>query len=782
MDINSEQYRQLTRFMAYLDTLHDFCGPRNKLVSKREMINYMRHAFEYKSVNDVYPVIQGINEPLHSRLKTQINELFDYGAGSFNTFEQNTFDFAAAIDRYYKGNIENVIEIDVKKNVFDRRLKDISLDYILYDTSVLSYEYICNVLNKHITVTMATNWDGDGNNTNVDARCRDDRLGLEFALEKRLAELSSLDRIVIKDDKIYAVLGGNSPHLSWQRIQNDLSKLLNVKTYAMHMSKPTTMMQTFKDFLQIPAGVTKIGTGIVGRITDVKRSGDWMQLQAMEPLDNIHKNMVLYTVDTPLAARCLLKRRVSIVTNKRPGKDTVNVRIVGNVQMNDSILLSKQQENAEYDNTIARSWIKNADPEIKPLLSLLGSTITNLIRRGWNKVELHVLDDTLVKKDLGYNTFSIEKAIQQKKNEVLLFLIEMLVTLSHIHENTREYGRLWDTRFAARRQTAQRQKRSVSASSEQPTRQTRQKQRGGMGKDDFMVLLERTQSKKTFFTEELRLQAIERMSALVKENLIIDIGQLERYVYSIPNNYNPEFFDTVQNKAGIDDKCSISGGVYNIMMELYDIMDLMQYTSRTAVINYGRTEADYDKFVSTINNSYESSIAAGKTILSYQKPLVTHYLGLALNEKSTIKTIMNFVTIVATLKKGGAITQIDKRTDIIITPEENLRRESPFIQAVFARPEYLSSDHKIYRIPVIDYLIAILIRDMFFEKFKNTCFSFTLRHGERCHRAPDTRTGIRHRSAPTPVRSERPVLNAPLSASVGRRRTPQSKSKRPEKA
>jgi hypothetical protein len=681
----------------------------------------------------------------------------------FNTFEQNTFDFVATLDKYYKGNLENVIEIDVKKNVLDRRLKDISMDYILYDTSVLSYDYICNVLDKHITVTMATNWDGDGNNTNVATKCRDDRLGLEFGLTKSKNELSSLDRIIIKDDKIYAVLNEKASSLSWQKIQEDLSNTLNVKTYTIHMNKPASIMKTFKEFLQIPESATKIQPNIVGRITDVKRSGDWLQLQAMEPLDKVHKNMVLYTVDTPLAARSLLKKRISIVTNKRPGKDTVNVRIVGNVQANDAIVETKRKELNDYTNAFKNSWIVKKE-DISPQLQQLADIINGLLARKWNKVSIAQLDNTLVKKDLEYNTFPVERAYHQKQNEVLAYLINMYVTLSHLQAKAPQIAKAWQEQFesAPRKPVAKRRQSS-------PSPQERAKiRRGGAGsKDDFMTLLQRTQAMKTFFAEYMNLNSMEHMFALSKNNLEFDLKFVATYLSNLPDAYTQTLFQSIENMKTDSSKLPLANTAYSIMMELHELSDLVQFRDRNVSFKYGRTEVDYDRFATAINKTYTETIMYAVRTMMYTPQLVNSYLERGFPGKYTIKTLNTFVISLINIKKGGASPpQLDKKNSIIIAHPSHVLSESPFVRTTFARPEYFHKPTRTYRIPVTEYFIAILIRDMFFERFKHTCFDAK----SPCHYAPRIRQRTGVRSAPTaPERSiEREQVAVPLSASFHR--------------
>lgn len=771
MNSSSEQFKKLTRFVAYLDTLHDFCGTRNKLISRADILHYVRQAFGYKNIDlIVKDVIFNVSEPLRSKLRVQMSQLYDYHPGAFNTFEQNMFDFVSTLDRYNKGGLENVIEIDIKKNVLDNRLKNISMNYVIYDTSALSYEYICNILRKNITVTMATNWDGDGNNTNVSPGCRDDKLNLTFGLEKANNELSSLDQVLISDDKILAKLNGVYTELAWNKIQQELSNTLNVKTYSIHMKHPKSIMKTFKRFLQIPESATKISTDIVGRITDVKRSGDWLQLQSMEPLATIrdHNDMVLYTVDTPLAARSLLKNRVAIVTKKNPGKDTVNVRIVGNVQQNKTITESKLKEAADYESTFKASWVVTAparNTALGNLLRELAAIIDELISRGWTDIKIDVLDTTKLKSDMGYYVYPVDQALKQKQNEAVAFLIDMYVTIQHIIDKSADIEREWQSRFATKRTRTRRP-------SPIETRARKRTMRGGMGQQGFIELLARTQSMKTFFTEYMRLQSIDNKSVLIFQNLAKDITALRTYVSAIPNKYQREgqdLFATIKLKGTIDDKCAISSSVYGIMNELSSIADLIEHRDRARIIsfNYGRTEIDYDRFVTVINDTYTNTRFHAASTLSYGNDVIVSIMQRGF-DRSAAGMINRFLVSITKLKKGGAAhAQVNRKTNMIYASSENLNNESPLIRAFFHRHEYLSERMGLYVIPVVEYFIAILIRDMFFEKYKYTCFD----DYSPCPYAPAAaRSRGRVRSAPTGRSDvERTQLDAPLSASVGRR-------------
>lgn len=739
----------LTRFLAYLDTLHDFCGPRNKLISRNDILKLVQGAFGYKSVEDVYPIIEGIGRPLYNRLSRQLHELYQYGSGSFSTFEQNTFDFVATIHKHHN-HVDNVIEIEIPRNGFDQRLQDISTDYVLYDTSVLTYDYICKTLQKYITVTMATNWDGDGNNTNVEKACRDDRLNLEFALSKERKELSSFDFLAIKDDMIFSIIKNDVQGMSWRSIQEELSKTLNVRMYTIHMGKPQSMMNMFKRFLQYSSSLPL--RQLVGRLTDVKRSGDWLQLEAMDPLSKIHKDMVLYTVDTPLAARCLLKDQVAIVTHKRPGNDKINVRIVGKFKVSDAIIQAKEQEERWYNDTMNASWILNRNdiPIVSRLLQQLLDLVNELSKDGWAELEQTTLDDTLIRKDMEYRLYPFNKLLQQKKNKAFAFLTYMYTALSSNLTTTKSVLASWrktDKRQVKSNDTINTRKANKRQQQPDETMTLRKRvKRGGAVYSDFTDTIKRLQRKKAFFENVLFLHPIEMINSLVLDNLTNDITELIAYIKRIPKQYTIDIFETIINKGNIDDKCPIASMIYSTFMELHDIKDLLnRKTGRNISFRYGDTEENYDRLVNNVNSTYGDTVSWVKRVVAV--PLFQETRDSISGSSKIVNDIMK--------QQNGGKGESEIQDETIIASAGNLKRESPFVRAVFDRKEYYNVATNTYVIPITEYFIAILIRDMFFERFKSMEFALVAKRGSRSPMSEPT------------VRTQSPVVvEAPLSASL----------------
>lgn len=216
-----------------------------------------------------------------------------------------------------------------------------------------------------------------------------------------------------------------------------------------------------------------------------------------------------------------------------------------------------------------------------------------------------------------------------------------------------------------------------------------------------------------------------------------------------------------------------------MMMELAEVSDLIPHTrtGRNPSFHYGRTEVDYERFVSTMNKSYldtihyaKSAMVHGSTVNSY---LASGFVGddqriVNLNKKHASE----FLISIATGQSGGAPSaSLNRRMGTIIATSKQLLSESPFIRSVFHRAEYVAAERPgIYVIPVAEYFIAILIRDMFLEKYKYTCYDARspCPYGPAAARSRGLVKSLPDLRENTEIRS--PIV-APLSASLGRRRT-----------
>lgn len=735
---------KFTKFLAYLDTLHDFCGARNRLIPVSTMKSYVASAFNYEGVNDVIKDIGSIlskSPDLKAQLHKQINELFEYRSGNFNTFEQNVVDFVMTLSRITQGDQENVVEFNIKKNEANEQLKTIIPKHVVYDTSVLSYNYICNTLDEQISVTMATMWDGDGANVNIPESCSDDQTRLSFHLTKTDNELSSFDKIAIEGNTISTVLGSKKATLSWQEIQDTLGKALNVKSYVTYINKPAILKDMLLRLLQMKdSNDTK---HLVGRITDVKRSGDWLQLAAMQIMrqSKIHPDMMLYTVDTPLAARALATGETAVVTYSPPGKGVVNIRVVGNAELTPKMRQQKQEELQRYEHVLRESWLHKRK-NISSLLDKLSDLIVNLVSTQWisKKTLAEEMAEQLPVADMRGLTFPVTNFLRQKHIQILTFLLYVYVMLRHLNDHKKKYAvPLPNEKKAA---TTATRKRGLEDQQPETTEM------------DDQSLLKTIRNMKTYFIDGLGIPYIEMIYVLKYDVLEKDLAALKEYVKVIPDVYKPTLSDDIDaaDRRYLNERTSITNQVHYMMSEMIEMSGLIDRKgedARNPKYRVGQNETNYSMYANAIKNIRGDAQHFTRLISrTDSKSTIFDAFGKKANElKNTVKTIrmqggMNdmFDTSVATgryfdimylCKKyidnslfthelqniptlpPKPVVQISPDTQTMRVPTALLAEESPFIQQFFAGYPF---ELDMVMIPVVDYLLAILLRDMFISK------------------------------------------------------------------
>lgn len=737
---------EFTKFLAYLDTLHDFCGARNKIIPIQVMRGYVASAFGFKDESDA---IRSIHSHVRTdELRKQAADLFYYRAGKFNTFEQNVVDFVMTVSRMERGDAENVVEINIKKNVESEHLKALIPTNVVYDTSVLSYDYICNKLNEKISVTMATNWDGDGTNINLPRTCEDDQTSHEFRLSKDYNELSTLNDIIIKGNTVSTVVGGKKYSMTWDQIQEELHGFLNVKSYVLNVKDPSKIKQLFRNFLQITPtqdrNISFINT--VGRITDVKRSGDWLQLQAMTTLrtklPTTHKDMMLYTVDTPLAARALSVNETAVVTYAPPGKGEINVRIIGNTDLSPDMFKAKTAELEGYKELVlGRSWLKTEE-DIGKLISNLNELIYKIVATKWRSKkelakELAIAEQIRVD-DLGHLTYPITDFLRQKHIQILSFLIHMSTLLQHLQKH----------RKVLRYQEASSTKRQKVAEK----------------KDPSQALLKEIREMKSYFTDILRLPSIDMINVLDPNSLADDITAVTSYIENIPDVFTKDLIHHITSYKS-SSTTPITNHVHYMMNEMADLhRDLYisnDRTEQTRIPKYsiGRSEANYRKYASAVNTVICDTQYHMKEIANMDKKLdgIKVFKNKAVELKHFIKNTMKmkggvggaslfnqrlfdlsvasgnyFIifalynryidrnafrneiqyipTLMSTNILAAPVVKVS-RNGIAHVPEALLLNDSPFIQQYFSM--YPVSPRGIKSIPIEEYVMAMFIRDMF---------------------------------------------------------------------
>lgn len=723
-----------TRYLAYLDTLHDFCGSRNKLIPIQNMRNFVGLAFGYKSEHDAIATITNIIRT--DALRKQAADLFYYRSGKFNTFEQNVVDFVMSLSRNLSGDMENVVEINIKKNASSDVLSSLIPPHVIYDTSVLSYDYICNTLKNKISVTMATNWDGDGTNINIPAPCKDNQTTtLTFGLQNKEGETSTLQEIGIERNNIYTIYSKKKESIKWEQIQEELNGVMNVKSYVGNIKDFSSIKSLFRKLLQIEPGQEKNYIDIIGRITDVKRSGDWLQLEAMKTLKTqspIHKDMILYTVDTPLAARTLSTNETAIVTYAPPGRGEINVRLIGNTKLTPVMLKEKQAELQFYRSIIKSSWLSgklstNSGSDIvsmDDILSKLSTLIYKTVNDRWRekKVLMSNLADAenLRVDDLRNMMFSANDFLRQKHIQILVFLMYMYVLLRHLDKNKTKHS------F----------KHSLETTS-----------------TDSQQLLKDIRVIKTYVTEELQIPSMDLIRILDFSVLKKDINALKTLIDTIPSSFSSEMIKIVSHFVPKSDT-PITNYVYYMMKEIVDLQDLSNKHERNPKYTIQGSEARYRK--------YAAAVQSVQTDVKYYSNGIYHIDKHFMYMKSFKNKTDELANLVKKTMKGGARADqkynqlfdisvasghyylvfllynifIDRsaftfelqnvpdiptrprtrvsRSGIAHVPYVKLLEDSPFMQDYFA--SFPISVTGMLSIPVAEYMFAMLLRDMFLQR------------------------------------------------------------------
>ena len=377
-----------TRLRAYFDSLHDFCGDRNKLIPNNVMMKYIRDAFgsdmtleHQTSLMHRFLSEHKVDQARLLKLTLQFKQLFNYGSGEFSSFERNVMDFVIQVQNVTSLSKNVILELETGKDVKDPVLNTIVPNKVVYDTSDLSYEYICNVMEKNIVTTTATYWDADGKQSHVPIACNNDRKDIVAKLSHDDGELSTLSGIEAGKNHINVMIKSKpnvKRSIDFAHIANDLQNSLNVATYT-HIISSKHMRNTFRNLLDIAE--TASTKEIAGKVTDVKRSGDWLQLKSMIAIAKERASpdsYILATRDIPLAAHAICERATSLVTNHR--NNVINIRVVGAASMTPELRASKIQELQFFEQILANNWVQQLrDKHVATKIELVRECLFNTI-------------------------------------------------------------------------------------------------------------------------------------------------------------------------------------------------------------------------------------------------------------------------------------------------------------------------------------------------------------------------------------------------------------------
>ena len=213
-DNNKNIYTATVGLLARFDTLHDYCGSRNKRVEHGVIKGYLGVDKSFAHLKTVLTFLEGRGR---QDIIALINALLDYKSGGYNSFEHGVFAFVEAM----------CDELNMPFGVSEYPLKDVNgalaaqgineyntiLDSIpsfthnqsrayVYDTSDINLNIICstkpseyNSFQPKVLVTTAMRFDKSGKKSK--ASCAEYLADNEkpYQLDKSAAELLQYDLV-----------------------------------------------------------------------------------------------------------------------------------------------------------------------------------------------------------------------------------------------------------------------------------------------------------------------------------------------------------------------------------------------------------------------------------------------------------------------------------------------------------------------------------------------------------------------------------------------------------
>ena len=208
---NQENLKYLTTFLGYLDTLHDFCGARNDVVS----ISVIKEFARTDAVKEAYNKLQ----TLPNVNKNQIEALYNYKSFIYSSFEHNILEFVKNIiteidpDIFPNEEIYNIgnktsFTVNAQFSLLHKSQQglDTKIGYFI-DTSLISDKMICDQKKQSIPIniieTTASIIDKEGKTKNADCTNRDFiDLPNPYGLAKDDGELMGFYNINLNKEKI----------------------------------------------------------------------------------------------------------------------------------------------------------------------------------------------------------------------------------------------------------------------------------------------------------------------------------------------------------------------------------------------------------------------------------------------------------------------------------------------------------------------------------------------------------------------------------------------------
>ena len=354
--IDNEKLKLFTKFLAYCDTLHDFLGERNNVVSEDNILQTAARGLDptyYEEFDKAKRKRDGThsenfdifvakwaakfakelfsNEPSYLEKFTRLLKHKMFGKESF---EHDVLSITEEFVIKCFGHLNKQVMI-VKKNKEDASyLKTHISKYIpakeyVLDTSATTTTALCmplpetTVYTNRIHVTTASYLDSNGTNVSTDHCCGEYYKDLDFELTADNNECMGYNSMKVgafnTDFKTIMATSNESNFLQLTNGDNKvllnsraLDKVYNVPKYSEFISYWLNNKQNMpKGLADILKKLQMDGSDYLSYIRliyDLKRSGDWMQIQAgmaLQKLLNDDERVVFSSIDRAAIARLL---------------------------------------------------------------------------------------------------------------------------------------------------------------------------------------------------------------------------------------------------------------------------------------------------------------------------------------------------------------------------------------------------------------------------------------------------------------------------------------------
>jgi hypothetical protein len=362
--MDEQTYKGFVRFLAALDTLHDFCGSRNTAVAKAVVIKYA-----VPNQDELLKFINAVPVEDKTDIKNHAESLLNFEKHGHPSFEHSMLKFVKTIFEIYGMSTPEVSHIMLNNHDRQQFLEimksfypdnDDDSDYIRYVADKggkIPDEVLCGgrTQKTRIVDTAATVFDNRGHSAETKGVCREMIKINEFGLDKDANELMQYDKVRIRTDEIH--LGNRVIKLSdLKRLQMGVTVYSEVLGHFIDRTRLYAATNSVLETLHINEDFPENTVGAVGNrvraIFDYKRCGDWLQIQSCIPLQAAaadSKKYIYLTADIPAVARAIsvklpgteMRHGIPVIHSTTKGDNTYKVTTYGEVKLTAGARLKK---------------------------------------------------------------------------------------------------------------------------------------------------------------------------------------------------------------------------------------------------------------------------------------------------------------------------------------------------------------------------------------------------------------------------------------------------------